>query len=371
MSSLSRAFVRRLASTGNAFDALVVGAGPGGLTCAGNLLDQGCRRMAMVDPSFTAGRITERYTEVPSNTKVKMFDAWARGTPTFERILDTAEDCRAYQHLRSLDQEKGCRLGEAADVARLISDGLRHDPRVTAITGRVDEIRRSNGRWLVPQFDVTTERIALATGSHPRPSTIARQYGKVELSLEAVLKPSTLQLPKDSVVAVIGSSHSAILALKNLHEAGHEVVNFYRSPLLFAEYKDGWILYDNTGLKGEVADWARSLPTNVRRIQLSRETEPTTYKEELPKCTHVCAAIGYDANPLPRVVVEGEHVHPEFDALTGRFRVNGELLPGLFGAGIAYPERVTDPVGNVESAVGWFKFMKFVKRVSPDWYSKL
>jgi hypothetical protein len=61
---------------------------------------------------------------------------------------------------------------------------------------------------------------------------------------------------------------------------------------------------------------------------------------------------------------------PAFDTLTGKFfwaKGGQGYLDGLFGAGIASPERVTDRVGNVESAVGWFKFMPFVERVAPDW----
>lgn len=45
----------------------------------------------------------------------------------------------------------------------------------------------------------------------------------------------------------------------------------------------------------------------------------------------------------------------------------GQLAKGLFGMGIAFPERVTDPVGNVEYAVGLFKFMKGAKRMVPEW----
>lgn len=60
-------------------------------------------------------------------------------------------------------------------------------------------------------------------------------------------------------------------------------------------------------------------------------------------------------NPLPRIEVDGQEAEPEFDPLTGQFfraKGNQEYLRGLYGAGIAYPERVTDKVGNVESAVG-------------------
>lgn len=59
------------------------------------------------------------------------------------------------------------------------------------------------------------------------------------------------QVKPDDVIGVVGSSHSAILVLRNLLNLPEgsikKVVNLYRSPLLYAEYKEGYILYDNTG----------------------------------------------------------------------------------------------------------------------------
>jgi len=243
-------------------------------------------------------------------------------------------------------------------------------------------VRKEGKVWSLPELDIQADRVVLAVGSHPREHDLADKYPNLtRVGLDTTLKPSTLRdaIPSGSKIAVVGSSHSAILAIKNLYELGDvEVINFYRSALLYAIYKDGWILYDNTGLKGMAADWARDtlaakvLPNRLQRINLKDDsrTQKDIYDEELPKCTHLVSAIGYDMNPLPEIIVDGKDARPEYDALTGRFwktRGSKEVLPGLFGAGIAYPERVTDPVGNVESAVGWFKFMKFVKRVSPEW----
>jgi len=42
-------------------------------------------------------------------------------------------------------------------------------------------------------------------------------------------------------------------------------------------------------------------------------------------------------------------------------------VSGLYGAGIAFPEKVLDPEKNVEYAVGLFKFMKYLQRVVPAW----
>jgi hypothetical protein len=282
----------------------------------------------------------------------------------------------------TFDQDAGCSLGDAVDVALLLSDGLRKDSRVSSIQSKVTILEKQKDTWSLPEVDLEAERVVLAVGSHPRPHALVNHYPHLErLDLDTTLKPSLLKdvVPKGSRVAVVGSSHSAILALKNLHELPDvEVVNFFRSSLLYAIYKDSWILYDNTGLKGVAADWARTvlaspeLPPRLHRINLKAEgrTEQEVYDDELKSCTHLVSAIGYDTNPLPKITVDGKEVEPDFDPMTGRFfRAKGgkEVLPGLFGAGIAYPERVTDPEGNVESAVGWFKFMKFLKRVSPEW----
>lgn len=366
----------------SAYDAVVVGAGPGGLTCASNLLDQGLSKICMVDPSFTAGRINEKYREVPSNTKTGMLTQWATGTSTFMRIIESSPQPNPYDRLLSFDQNKGCILGDAVEVAKMLSDGLRRDPRVDSLLGRVGLISKDGKMWDLPEHDIKAKRVVLAHGSHPKRHNLADHYPHLTvLDLDTCLKPSDLRhaVPPGSRVGVIGSSHSAVLALKNLYELdGVSAISFYRSALRYAVYKDGWILYDNTGLKEIAADWAREvlaakdLAPRLRRVDLKADGRPEKqiYDAELKDCTHLVSAIGFEMNPPPQVQVHGRVTEPAFDPVTGKFfraKEERDYLDGLFGAGIAYPEHVTDRAGNVESAVGWFKFMNFVKRVAPEW----
>lgn len=92
------------------------------------------------------------------------------------------------------------------------------------------------------------------SGPHPRPHDSAKHYSHLTaLDLDTFPKPSVLgtAIPAGSKVGVAGSSHSAVLVLKNPYELGNvSIVNFSGSPLLYAIYKDDWILYDNTGFKG-------------------------------------------------------------------------------------------------------------------------
>jgi hypothetical protein len=219
------------------------------------------------------------------------------------------------------------------------------------------------------------------------------------LELDTALSPTRLSSRLSSqgptTVAVIGASHSAILVLMNLYHLAASskpdlrIRWLTRHSLRYAEYMDGWILRDNTGLKGEAADWARNnlepetfsqsdASKYISRIDYERGDEEGAFEENLQGCNFYVQAIGYRNDPIPRLKTSrGKEIEPYFDNERGTFTYVkesdcgsiGDLarLPGLFGAGIAYPERVVDPRGNVEYAVGFFKFMKFVRRVSPAW----
>lgn len=235
--------------------------------------------------------------------------------------------------------------------------------------------------------------VVYCTGSSP--TTVALpcslEASPTPLDLDLALKPSALckAFPSDKkiVVAVVGSSHSAILVLRNLvhlARASHlllEVCWFTRSPALkYAVYQDGRILYDNTGLKGEAAEFAQThldgdkLQTGpvsdiVRRVDCSggMAKETDILRRELPRCNYIIQAIGYTPNELPSM-----ENRPQFDKTTGRFLdgKSGKRLNCLYGAGIAFPERVIDMSGDVEYAVGFFKFISFLKRVIPQWLSE-
>jgi hypothetical protein len=245
------------------------------------------------------------------------------------------------------------------------------------------------------ELEIETSRLILCTGAHPTNIPVpVPGLNITRLDLDTVLKPSELAetLPSDSpsTVAVVGASHSAILAILNLVTLAREshphlrVKWFTRHPLRYAEYMDGWILRDNTGLKGLAADFARSqleddqLPTSPAGQVLSKvdcaggeARESRMYHEHLPDCSHIVHAVGFTRDPLPQLVKSGRALAMEFDHGSGMFHERGDgdgpVIPGLFGAGIAFPERVVDPYGNVEYAVGFFKFMKFLKRVTPSW----
>ncbi|GAX82643.1 hypothetical protein CEUSTIGMA_g10069.t1 [Chlamydomonas eustigma] len=244
------------------------------------------------------------YKEVPSNTKVKLFSQYASVSPTLSSV-----SASALRPLQEMDPEKGCTLVHARNMVSELSAAIQQKYQHLVTSG--------------------------------------------------------------DVVGVVGSSHSAVLVLRNILEAANppsKVLNLYRSPLLYAEYMDGWIKYDNTGLKGLAADWAREkLETGwyertgkLERICVKENTEAVT-DQYLSTCSAVVHAIGFDLNPTPTVFPYGHEAPLQrlvHDVKTGIIKDTN----GLRGFGIAFPEQVTDPTGRTEYAVGMWKFMRYIRQ---------
>ena len=195
-----------------------------------------------------------------------------------------------------------------------------------------------------------------------------------------------------SRVAIIGGSHSGILTCRNFYELVQEgridlsIVNFRRSPIKYAIYTEDGIINDNSGLKGATADWAKEVLESdsnpdgkvIQQIDTSRN-EDELYLQHLPGCTHIVYATGYERNSVPRLYLGYQRIDQdlEFDMHTSGFlldvagkdgdKTERGLVKGLFGCGIAFPEEVEDPAGNIEAAVGVAKFFKFAERVKSDW----
>ena len=419
--------VRRSSTTpSEQYEAVVVGAGPAGITAMGNLLENGVKPILWIDKAFNGGRINQYYREVPSNTKVKLFIDFATATAPFRDVANdtsthakepsTNEHAQVAKHdksdklqpLRMLDADKGCQLSYAADMSLMLTQGLMKYPGVTGHVGTVDEAFLNEdsplSAWTIHVKNQTqgsdaseahTKRLILCTGATPTDPPLPVEIPGLEhLHLDDALSPTKLSeiMMKrgPTTVAVIGASHSSVLILRNLvdlslqHKNDLKVKWFTRHPIRYAEYEEGFIALDNTGLKGEAAVWAREnlepetmphKPTGrvITKVAYEKGKEKQVYVEHLPGCDFVVQAIGFQANPIPILKArDGKHITPQFDHDKGWFNFvrNGEQmrLPGLYGAGIAFPERVIDrKYGHEEMNVGFFKFMKAVKKWVAHW----
>src|SRR5437870_7382949 len=90
-------------NTDKNFEWAVIGAGPAGIAAVGQLLENGiaAKDILWVDPEFSVGDFGTKWLNVPSNTRVKLFQMFLRSCKAFE--YDQCEHDFALNHLNPMD----------------------------------------------------------------------------------------------------------------------------------------------------------------------------------------------------------------------------------------------------------------------------
>jgi hypothetical protein len=331
----------------------VVGAGPAGIVAVGRLLDHGIapEEIAWVDPAFAAGVLGAKWRPVSSNTQVGFFLSYLNGSPAFR--FSAAPP----MPLREVDPEETCALDLVADPLVWITEHLRE--RVKAFETTATALFMEQRQWRIEteQRVLTSTNVILAVGAVPKKLCYPQLK---EIPLEVALDPEKLAEEPlgNATVAVFGSSHSSMIALPNLlRHPVEKVINFYRSPLRYAVYLDDWILFDDSGLKGQAAVWARENIDGVHpdRLERCRVSDPD-FEEKLAACDFAVYTVGFEPRTLPATPQWGRLEHNPNNSI---------LAPGLFGLGIAFPARAVDRYGYVEYRVGLKKFLDHLDSVLP------
>ncbi|OBK18522.1 FAD/NAD(P)-binding protein [Mycobacterium asiaticum] len=333
----------------------MIGAGPAGIAAVGRLLDHGIpqEKLAWIDPAFGAGDVGAKWRSVSSNTVAATFLEYLNGSNAF-RFGEAPP-----LPLREVDPPETCALALVADPLLWITDHLVE--RVPTFRTTATALYLEKRRWRIETKNQTivADNVILAVGAVPR----KLDYPQLdEIPVEVALDPDRLaeESLDGATVAVFGSSHSSMIALPNLlrHPVA-KVVNFYRAPLKYAVYLDDWILFDDTGLKGRAADWARENIDGVYPDRLERcWVSGPEFEAKLGECDRVVYTVGFDRRRLPAT--------PQWGPLDYN-QQNGIIAPGLFGLGIAFPEYAEDPYGYGQYRVGLKKFMDHLNSVLPLW----
>ncbi|MCB1828305.1 MAG: NAD(P)-binding domain-containing protein [Coxiellaceae bacterium] len=343
--------------TTTTFDWAIIGAGPAGIATVGKLLDAGVNPSKIIwfDPHFTLGDFGSKWYNVPSNTKVALFKQFLRSCQSFDfdRLNHSAT-------LFTLPDTDTCELNIVADVLQQVSNHLA--AKVTTQHTMIDTIKHLNPDWQLSSSEgtVTASNVVLAVGAEP----ISFDYPTLTvIPLEIAVNHDAIphHCHADDVIAVFGSSHSAILAMKNIIERTpvNKIINFYLEPLRFAVDKGDYILYDDTGLKGTTATWAKEsfdqfIPEKIERYYSDQNAIAT----QLARCNKAIYAVGFQRREIPS---EPAIHYQDYSNQTGIIR------QGLYGIGIAFPELKTNREGISEYRVGLWKFMDYLHRVMPLW----
>lgn len=345
-----------------------------------------------------------KFGEVPSNTRTNRLVAYFQSSRTFLAVLadPSLGACSAWQYMLGYAPLECCAFGYTAQVLEHITRGLlRTVPhRRSAVSAcqqvtadSLNAVARIDQGWhltLADQSTVSTARVVFATGCTPATQSYhvladqsapsnerARDLEVIPLETTFVATELTRVIQPHTRVAVIGSSHSALLALMNvvrLIEQGlyqGEAWLVHRSPLKFmTPLPNGDALHFYDGLKGPVGDWARDqlLPGKCPRTRIVSLADDTcqSWHRTLQSVTGVIYAVGYDRTPLPPIWCHVPDVHERtlvddtqlrHDVDTYQLLHPRATLPGLFGLGVAFPARHVDSTGHVQAAIGLPNFM--------------
>lgn len=334
----------------------VIGAGPAWIVAVGQLIDHGVAEpdILWLDPYFQVGDFGRLWGNVPSNTQVKLFLKFLQSTKSFS-FAKAPKDFL----INSFDQKDTCELQHVADPLQWVTEKFRQS--VATEQAQVTELACADNEWQLATTagHFSARQVILATGATSKSLMLSPQK---TLALEVALDRNKLAaaVQENQTIGVFGSSHSAVLILRALVEIGvKKIINFYLQPLRYALYLPTGILFDNTGLKGRAATWAKQhldgkLPANLSRVYSNSQN----INHYLPQCDQVIYAVGFKQRLQPFISgFDRIHYEPH----------TGIIAPGLFGVGIGFPEIRVDSFGVEEARVGLWKFYDYLHRVMPIW----
>ena len=341
---------------------VIIGAGPAGISVVGLLLDAGIpsNTITWIDPKFNVGRLGESYNNVPSNTQTKYFVEFIECCKTFQEC-----NSPSLEKLFAYDPEKEYPLQIIVKPLRDITDYLC--TKVIAIKDTLQSLDFHNDVWHVGVNNhvITTRNVVLATGSHPR--SLHYECDAVQISLDTALDKTLLaeQLNPTDSIAVVGSAHSAVLILKYLSELPvKRIINFYNKPLQYAIPNPSGIINEAEGLKGITARWAQEVLEKNPPAHLIRIFNcPESLEAWLSVCNKIIYAVGFERNQLPLI-------HGDSTIYNGYDNSSGIIAPGLFGIGIAFPEKITIANGTQQPGIGLNDFIEYAQRVLPVWITR-
>lgn len=250
----------------------VVGGGPCGIASVGKLVDHGFS-VTWFDTDFAVGRMGKYYRHVPSNTK--------NGDLLTALKLSKSLDFESSQQkqrnskkavMSDKDPDLCFELNWLVTALEDCTSVLRK--KVNTVNGIVKEIFVDGGwnRWNIYVHSTTglskyrADVVLLCTGCKP---TVVNTASCIHSTLQDIsdikfhcmdlmvnplycsnlLQHSSLRSlassTRSDVWAVVGSSHSAMLIVKNLFEAGAKtIINLYRSNFRFMHTTiEGWKRY--------------------------------------------------------------------------------------------------------------------------------
>lgn len=320
----------------NVFEWVVVGAGPAGIASVGKLIDAGVKptTIAWIDPKFKIGDFGSSWGYVMSNTPVESF-------------LKFYNDCKAFNYstnpnfmINKSKPESSCPLMIAAQPLYWITDQLKQN--IPHFVDEVVSLKQVGESWSIKlnrDKELKSKKIIMAVGSNARELSFPTLTA-IPLKNAMDLNKLRLAIAPSDYIAIFGSAQSARSVITNLRQiSAQKIILFYRTEHLMKRH-----------LGNE----------DLAHIELLEMT-PANLLQHIPECNKAIYAIGFDRRHIP---IDGLPDSYGYDKKTG------EIAPGIYGLGIAFPEIMHHELGQVEYRVtAMWPFMKRLNKLLPQWLS--
>lgn len=388
---------------------VVIGGGPAGVTYLTQLISNKISpdNIMWIDESFTGGAF-DKYKDVPGNTKVKTFIHWASSNSMLKSLSEDGSS-DPLKELRALDQEKSCSLGNIHKIMINYTNQLRKiipskqgkvlklefDPLSNFWKAFIFPTLPSNTKQdsqEKPSLDkcevIISKNICMATGARPLGHTglhlglCGKQVIPFEKSLDLNFLKSNLK--SGDILGIVGGSHSAFVIMYLIHSLNIpniKIINFFKDEIRYAVYKKDFTLYDNTGLKGDIADWTISIlekgqKPNFKLTRISVSESDESLSQKIKECNKFVYAHGFGKCPIPQIIYrlpeaigyeDKTEINPNISGFISNSNTNGSItvpsntkgeivVEGLYGFGFCFPEKVITRIGELEYNVGLAKF---------------
>ena len=253
---------------------LVIGAGPAGIACVGQLLDHGIdgNDIAWVDPRFKVGDFKRYWRHVESNTPIDAFRYYYNQCQSFNYNQDEKK-----YFIDHMDDDKHCPLLVAAEPLHDFTAQCRQ--YVSSYAGAIKSLQATRDGWQAnfEQYQLYSQKVILAIGSTAK----TLKFDGVEtIPLAVALDKAQLadQLAPGEPIALFGAAQSAASCLHVLNDLpDNPVTHFYRRYESF-DYYLGHINIDHV---------------------TSMAMTPENLLEHMPSISKAIYAIGFERRQLP------------------------------------------------------------------------
>src|SRR6185437_2540987 len=147
----------------------VIGAGPAGIAAVGSLLDHGVvgNEIIWIDPQFAVGDFGSRWKNIPSNTKVQLFQKFLHASDAF--LYTTCDKSFQLNHTPS---DHTCLLGLMVEPLQWVTHQLQ--AKVAIKKDFVKSLSRHYSWNLKLRGEiVVADNVVLAIGAEPKTLTLS------------------------------------------------------------------------------------------------------------------------------------------------------------------------------------------------------